>query len=82
MGVGGRRILNGRDDPAAVVRDSQRVMNRYRREIFSPRREKVKWAEGGASALPGFDVPSQRYQQETLPAQKLDSAGIAKIAVV
>ena len=43
---------NGRDDPAVVVPDSQPMINPNQRGRFSLRREKVKWAEGGASALP------------------------------
>jgi hypothetical protein len=42
---------NGRDDPAVVVPDSQPMINPNEGR-FSLRRAKVKWAEGGASALP------------------------------
>ncbi len=35
-----------------VVPDFRRMTNQERKGRFSPRREKVKWAEGGASALP------------------------------
>jgi hypothetical protein len=42
----------GGDDPAVVVLDSQPMRNPTRRGRFSLRRKKVKWAEGGASALP------------------------------
>ena len=44
--------ISGRDDPAAVVRDSQLMGKLIRRGRFSLRREKVVRAEGGASALP------------------------------
>jgi hypothetical protein len=34
-------ILEGRDDPAVVVRDSQRMINPNRRGRFSLRRERL-----------------------------------------
>ena len=46
-------ILEGRDDPAVVVRDSQRMINPNRRGRFSLRREKPKWVEGRAAVLLG-----------------------------
>ncbi len=57
-GVSGRRmdrlfqLKTGRDDPAVVVPDFQRMVGRKLRGRISLRRKKVKWAGRGGPALP------------------------------